>query len=466
MTASDKRRRNGGDAFGQLVDVERTRRRMTARDAFDRLLEIRIDVRVLQNRLRMHADVVVDDELEPRETDARVRQLREVERELRIADVHHDLDRNLRQFAALDFGHFGFEQAVVDLAFVAFRARHGDERAVLQHVRCVAAADHRRHAQLTRDDRRVAGAPAAVRHDGRCALHHRFPVRVGHVRDEHVARLHAFHLGRIVDHAHGARSDLLADRTARSHHVRLPFQLEAHFGLARGLALHRFGTRLENEQLAVAAVLAPLDVHRTLIVLLDDDRVSRQLDHVFVRDREAVALLVRDIDGLHAARLARLRELHLDELGADGAADDRVLALFERGLENVELVRIDRALHDGLTEAVARRDEHRFLEAGFGVDREHHARRADVRADHALHARRQRDFGMREALVDAIGDGAVIVERRENVLHAIEHVFDADHVQIAFLLTRERCVGQVFRCCRRTHGERKLFRRALCKTSN
>ena len=34
--------------------------------------------------------------------------------ELRIADVHHDLDRNVGQFAAQDFGHFSFEQAVVD----------------------------------------------------------------------------------------------------------------------------------------------------------------------------------------------------------------------------------------------------------------------------------------------------------------------------------------------------------------
>ncbi len=61
---------DGGDAFGQLVDVERLRRGMAARHRFHRLLQVRVDVRVLENRLRMNADVVVDDELEPRQADA------------------------------------------------------------------------------------------------------------------------------------------------------------------------------------------------------------------------------------------------------------------------------------------------------------------------------------------------------------------------------------------------------------
>jgi hypothetical protein len=56
---------------------------VAARDGLDRLLQVGIDVRVVEDRLRVDADVVVDDELEPREADARVRELREVERELR-----------------------------------------------------------------------------------------------------------------------------------------------------------------------------------------------------------------------------------------------------------------------------------------------------------------------------------------------------------------------------------------------
>jgi hypothetical protein len=39
----------------------------------------------------------------------------------------------------------------------------------------------------------------------------------------------------------------------------------------------------------------------------------------------------------------------------------------------------------------------------FGVDGEHHAGGAEVGAHHALHAGRQRDVGMGEALVHAVG---------------------------------------------------------------
>ncbi len=409
----------------------------------------------------MHADVVVDDELEPRQANARVRQLREVERELRVADVHHDLHRNRRQFAALDFGDFRFEQAVVDLAFVAFCARHGNERAFLQQVGRVAAAHHGRHAQFTRDNRRVASTPATVRDDRRGALHHRFPVGVGHVGHQHIAWLHAVHLGRIVNHAHRTRADLLTDCAARNDDLRLTLQLEALLSLARSLALHRFRTRLQDEDLAVAAVLAPFDVHRTLVMLFDDHRILRQFDHVFIRDREAVALLMRDVDRLHAARLARLGEFHLDQLGADRATDDRILALRKRGFVDVELVRIDRALHDGFTQTIARGDEHRVLEAGFRVERKHHASRADVGAHHALHASGQRHFSVSKALVNTIGNGAVVIQRREHVLHAIKHVVDADHVEVAFLLTRERRVRQIFCRGRRADCERQLFRRAV-----
>ena len=42
--------------------------------------------------------------------------------------------------------------------------------------------------------------------------------------------------------------------------------------------------------LAVAAVLAPLDVHRAAVVLLDRHRVARELLDLGVGEREAVAV--------------------------------------------------------------------------------------------------------------------------------------------------------------------------------
>ena len=89
----------------------------------------------------------------------------------------------------------------------------------------------------------------------------------------------------------------------------------------------------------------------------------------------------------------------------------------QRGLVDVELVRIDRALHDRFAEAVGRGDEDDVAEARFGVEREHHAARAEIAAHHVLHADRQRHLRVIEALVHAIGDRPVVEERGEDFVH-------------------------------------------------
>ena len=131
----------------------------------------------------MHADHPVDDELETGETDAAVRQCREIEGAVRVAHVHHDLHRDGRQRIELDLLPFEIERAVVDVTGVALGAGHRDRLSLAQHARGIAASDHRRDAELARDDRCVAGAATPVGHDSRRALHHRLPVRVGHVGD-------------------------------------------------------------------------------------------------------------------------------------------------------------------------------------------------------------------------------------------------------------------------------------------
>ena len=59
---------------------------------------------------------------------------------------------------------------------------------------------------------------------------------------------------------------------------------------------------------------------------------------------------------------------------------------------------------------------------------------------------------MREALVDAVGDGAVVVEGGEDLLHVLEDGVDADDVEHRFLLTGEGGVGKVFSRGGRTNG--------------
>ena len=139
-------------------------------------------------------------------------------------------------------------------------------------------------------------------------------------------------------------------------------------------------------------------------------------------------------------------------------AQDRRPAGREVALVDVELVGIDGALHHRLAQAIGRGDEHHLVEAGLGVEREHDAGGAQVAAHHALHARRQRDVGVREALVDAIGDRAVVVERREYLSYRLKYIIYTIDIKKCFLLTGERGIGQVFGGRRRAHGKRRVRR--------
>ena len=93
-------------------------------------------------------------------------------------------------------------QAIAAGAGVALSAAHCHQHAVFEHVGRVTATDHSWNAQLARNDGSVAGAAAPVGDDGAGALHHRFPVRVGHVGDQHVTCLHLVHVFQAEDNAH------------------------------------------------------------------------------------------------------------------------------------------------------------------------------------------------------------------------------------------------------------------------
>ncbi len=224
----------------------------------------------------------------------------EVERAVGIADVHHDLDRQRRQRVEFDLRLAELELAVVDVARVAFGAGDGDGLAFLDLLRRVAAADDRGDAEFARDDRGMAGAAAAVGDDRRGALHHRLPVRVGHVGDQHVAGLDARHLADVADDARRAGADALADAAAGREHLAFLLQRVA-LDRAAGAALHRLRPRLQDVDLAGLAVLAPFDVHRAAVVLLDDQRLAatssmRSASLMQKRMRSASG----DVDGQHA----------------------------------------------------------------------------------------------------------------------------------------------------------------------
>src|ERR1700688_2612650 len=120
---------------------------------------------------------------------------------------------------------------------------------------------------------------------------------------------------------------------------------------ATASALYGFRPRLQDEDLPGSAVLAPFDIHRAPVVLLDDERLARKREDIRIGEREARALGNRHVDRCDASR-ARLRVDHLDGFAAEILPDDGVFAGAQRRLIDVEFVRIDRALYDGLTQAV------------------------------------------------------------------------------------------------------------------
>ena len=175
----------------------------------------------------MHADMAGDDHLEPGQADAGVRQHGEIKRALGVGHVHHDLQRGRRHLPEIGGDAFERQAAFIDEPGVALGARDGHFGTIRNPVEAIAGADNGRHAQLARNDRGVAGAPAAIGDDGRGTLHHRLPVGIGHVGDEHIAGLDPIH---VLDRAHDARraaADFLANRTPFGEHRAACLQMEA-----------------------------------------------------------------------------------------------------------------------------------------------------------------------------------------------------------------------------------------------
>ena len=63
---------NGGNAFGDFFDIESAGRSIAARGAFHRGFEAGVDIRIVQHRFGVNADVVVDDEFQARQPHAAV----------------------------------------------------------------------------------------------------------------------------------------------------------------------------------------------------------------------------------------------------------------------------------------------------------------------------------------------------------------------------------------------------------
>ena len=289
-------------------------------------------------------------------------------------------------------------------------------------------------------------------------LHDRLPIRVRHVGHQHLAGhelVHRLHRGQ---HPDRPGADPLSDRPTLDQD-----RLLLGIGLAHPVSLNRSGPHpglhglrpgLQDVQLTVQTVLAPLDVHRPAVMALDGHRLARQLGHLVIGQGEQPTLGLRDVHELGRLPDGPVGGVdHLSGLVADPSLQDRRPARRKRRLVDVELVRVHRPLHHRLPQPVRGGDEHRVIETRLGVHGEHHPRRPQIGADHLLHPGREGHRLVREGVVHPVGDRAVVVQRREHLPDRRQDGFDAAHVQERLLLTGERGVRQVLR--RRTGPHRE-----------
>ena len=308
----------------------------------------------------------------------------------------------------------------------------------------------------------MRGSSTTVGDHGGRPLHHRHPVGVGGVghQDRPIGKSVAL-VGR-VESTHDPRGGAGADRQALEQHRPVTGDVVRRQGGTAAAGLHRLGPGLHDEQIAGHAVLRPLDVHRTPVVVLDDDRPPCQGQQVGVVEHQPISLVLGGVDrrrgtGLVVVAADSVVIDDLETLAPERPLDDggRRLVVEER-LEHPIAVGVDHARHDGLAQPPGGVDQHVVGKAALRVDGEDHPGRTGVGPDHLLDADRQCDVQVIEAVLGPVGDRPVAEQRDDAAVVRRDHRIGAAHVEEALLLPGEAGLGQVLRRGRRTDGDRHV----------
>src|SRR5256885_16842248 len=79
--------------------------------------------------------------------------------------------------------------------------------------------------------------------------------------------------------------------------------------------------------------------------------------------------------------------------------------------------------------------------------------RTQIAAHHLLHGSRERHAAVVKAVMRAVGNATLVVERGIDPPDRLEDVVDAADVQKRLLLASERGLRQILRCGRGAHGK-------------
>ena len=151
--------------------------------------------------------------------------------------------------------------AVIDLPGLATGTGHRDQPSVLELSGSILGADNSRYSKLAGDDGGMASPPTAIRDDRSGSLHHRFPVGAGRRRYQNFSRLEPAQIVRSRDEACTARGYLLPDGTAADQNSTGTFKSKGLECSRRFSGGDRLGSRLDNVEQAIMAVLCPFDIH-------------------------------------------------------------------------------------------------------------------------------------------------------------------------------------------------------------
>lgn len=138
------------EALDEIVRLVRIAVCQLIDDAF----RLRIcQVRIPDERHRMHLDVVADDELHAGKPYTVGRQGPPARCRSRIRQVQHDLGTGRRDGGEIQVLDRDVGCALIDMALFALRARYGDLLLTVEHLRCIAGADNGRQPEFAADDR-------------------------------------------------------------------------------------------------------------------------------------------------------------------------------------------------------------------------------------------------------------------------------------------------------------------------